>query len=140
MGATGTVWDVEAVTKISDGDTIRARRTRVVDLDGRHFRQTDANPDGTPGDVSLRLAWVNTPERGKDGWAQAKADLAGWLADRTLPGGDGQKWPQGDLHVVCYQSAGWDRILADLIDANGQSASQWLMADRGWPPYTGAKA
>jgi endonuclease YncB( thermonuclease family) len=130
MGATGTVWDVERVTKISDGDTIRARRTRIVDLDGRHFRQTDANPDGTPGDVPLRLAWVNTPERGKFGWAQARQDLQEWITLHVASG----------LTVICYESAGWDRLLSDLRNDRNESASQWLMIDRGWPPYVGAKA
>jgi hypothetical protein len=30
-------------------------------------------------------------------------------------------------------------MLGDLIDADGNSASQWLMVERGWPPYVKGK-
>jgi endonuclease YncB( thermonuclease family) len=120
----GTRWDIDRIIRVIDGDSLRVVRSRLIDLDGRHYRLTDADPDG----VLLRLAWVDTPEKGKPGWAEARADLFRWVDEISTD----------ELRAVCYESAGWDRILADLLDANGQSASQWLMADRGWPPYEAA--
>jgi hypothetical protein len=126
----GTTWDVDRIIRVVDGDSLRVARSRLVDLDGRHYRLTDADPAG----VLLRLAWVDTPERGKPGWETAGHDLRAWLF-----GGPGSPIvPRTGLRAVCYESAGWDRILADLLDANGNSASQWLMTDRGWPPYEAA--
>jgi endonuclease YncB( thermonuclease family) len=126
----GTTWDVDRIASVTDGDTIRVYRSRTTQLGDDWYRITDANPDGTPRSVSLRLAWVDTPERGKPGWKKAREDLVDWCESKGVPLTD-----PGELRVVCYESAGWDRILADLTDANGNSASQWLMTDRGWPPY-----
>jgi endonuclease YncB( thermonuclease family) len=124
---TGTTWQVDRIVKVVDGDSLRVVRTRLIDLDGRHYQLTDADPNG----VLLRLAWIDTPEKGRPGWAQARADLAVWCTTRTAP---------GPLAAVCYESAGWDRLLADLRDSTGASASQWLMADRGWPAYVDGAA
>lgn len=119
---TGTAWDVDQVVTVTDGDTVRLVRHRPFELDGRHYLLADADPRGVP----VRLVWVDTPERGdRDGWTRARADLAGWIQARAA----------ASLRVVCYESAGWDRLLGDLIDADGQSASQWLMTVKGWPPY-----
>jgi endonuclease YncB( thermonuclease family) len=117
----GTVWDVDRIVRVVDGDSLRVIRSRRIDLDGRHYRLTDDDPQG----VLLRLNWVDTPERGDPKWHDARYDLLDWIDDRN-----GVR-----MHVVCFESAGWDRILCDLRDALGASASQWLMADRGWPPY-----
>jgi endonuclease YncB( thermonuclease family) len=136
----GRAWTVDRIASITDGDTVRVYRSRVTQLGDDWYRIADANPDGTPRSVPLRLAWVDTPERGKPGWADAKADLVQWLAERTLPTPADPNFDGIPLTVVCYESAGWDRILADLRDADGNSASQWLMADRGWPPYDGGNA
>jgi endonuclease YncB( thermonuclease family) len=125
----GERWTVEAIVKLTDGDTLRVRRSRVVNLDGRHFRQTDVKPDGTPGDVAIRLTWVDTPEKGQPGWAEARADLQAWLSTAVIDG----------LTVVCYAHGGFERLLGDLYDATGQSASEYLMTQgnggAGWPPY-----
>ncbi|NUS59162.1 MAG: hypothetical protein HOV66_30540 [Streptomycetaceae bacterium] len=129
---TGTEWLVERVAKVTDGDTVRLFRSRPYELDGRHYRladDLDHEPDGIP----IRLVWVDTPERGNHpGWENARADLARWIANRA------------SLRVICYESAGWDRLLGDLIDADGNSASQWLMTagnnGQGWAPYTGGRA
>jgi hypothetical protein len=130
---TGTEWEVVSVAKITDGDTLRLIRRRLIDVDGRHYWLTDADPSGE----AIRLVWVDTPERGDHpGWDQAKVDLSRWIDAAGLP----HPRTPGPLRVVCYESGGWDRLMGDLLDADGNSASQWLMTERGWPPYTGAKA
>lgn len=120
--ATGTEWRVERVARVTDGDTVRLIRSRPIEIDGRRYRIMDDTSEGVP----VRLVWVDTPERGDPGWAQARADLTEWIFVHS-PG----------LRVVCYESAGWDRLLGDLIGADGCSASQWMMTERGWPPYVG---
>lgn len=125
-----TAWRVDAVLSVTDGDTVRLLRSRPVSIDGRHYRLAD-DPERSPRGIAVRLLWVDTPERGDHpGWETARADLAAWLGRaRTL----------GPITALCYESGGWDRIMADLIDADGGSASQWLMnsgrGGRGWPPY-----
>jgi len=123
----GTEWRVETVVSVTDGDTVRLRRSRVIELDGRTYRITDENPRGVP----IRLTWVDTPERGDAGYRQAHDDLAAWIADHN--------WAPRRLRVICYESGGWDRLMGDLLDADGNSASQWLMREKGWPPYVRGK-
>jgi hypothetical protein len=107
---------------------VRLIRERHVDLDGRRFLLVD-DPDDPRG-VPVRLVWVDTPERGHLGYATAREDLALWL-ERHADG----------LAVVCYESGGFDRVLGDLIAADGSSASVWLMTSgdggAGWPAYAG---
>lgn len=122
---TGTEWRVDAVPRITDGDSVRLTRSRTIELDGRDYWLSDADPNGVP----IRLVWVDTPERGDPAYKIAQGDLAEWVIRLArLP-----------LRVICYESAGWDRLLGDLIDADGNSASQYLIRDRGWPVY-GAKS
>jgi endonuclease YncB( thermonuclease family) len=125
---TGTEWWVEHVAKVTDGDTVRLVRSRDVELDGHTYRLTDDEADGIP----IRLVWVDTPERGDHpGWEKARADLSEWITKVSSR-------PEA-LRVICYESAGWDRLLGDLIDADGNSASQWLMTEKNWPPYVKGK-
>jgi endonuclease YncB( thermonuclease family) len=128
----GTEWQVERVVSVTDGDTVRLVRSRPIEIDGRHYRLVDDNPKGE----SIRLVWVDTPERGEAGRNEARVDLSVWIAARCPLGKLNE--PVG-LRVVCYESGGWDRILGDLLDADGNSASQWLMAERGWPAYEKGK-
>jgi endonuclease YncB( thermonuclease family) len=122
----GTEWVVDRVTSVTDGDTVRLVRCRVTELDGRRYLLSDWDiVNGVP----IRLVWVDTPERGHHpGWENARADLKTWISQHS---------PDDDrpLRVICYESAGWDRLLGDLLDADGNSASQWMMIERGWPPY-----
>lgn len=121
----GTTWHVGQVASVTDGDTFRVVRWRNLDLDGRFYVLSDAD---TEEGVPIRLTWVDTPERGnKPGWTKARADLDEWISVREHAG--------IALSVICYASGGWDRIMGDLRDANGESASQWLMKERGWPPF-----
>lgn len=129
----GTAWDVLAVPRYKngrrygDGDTVRLIRTGVFKVGDRRWRLTDPDPLGEP----IRLAWVDTPEHTDPGpWVQATADLTAWIERKLV---------LGPLRVVCFDSAGWDRILGDLIAADGEHAAQWLMTEgnggKGWPPY-----
>lgn len=116
--AAGTEWQVKRVTRVVDGDTVRVIRSRIMRLGDDDFLVTDVE------DVPIRLTWVDTPERGQDGYHLARQHLADWITPRAA-----------GLRVVVYESAGWDRLLGDLLDSDGRSASQHLMIDRGWPPY-----
>lgn len=118
----GVRWLISSVVSITDGDTVRVIRSRIVDVDGRRFYVTDVDPHGVP----IRLTWLDTPERGQLGWGTARADLITWIDEHRAIG----------LEVICYGSAGWDRVLGDVRSA-GESASQWMMQERGWLPYTG---
>lgn len=119
----GTEWVVDRVERVTDGDTLRVIRSRIEHMGDHDFRITDVDS------VPIRLVWVDTPERGNHpGWENARQDLVDWITAHPL------------LRVVVYQSAGWDRLLGDLLNYDGESASQWLMTVKGWPPYTGAKA
>jgi endonuclease YncB( thermonuclease family) len=114
---TGTEWNVVAVRRVVDGDTVHIIRSRDAQLGDDWFHIAEVKPK------SIRLVWVDTPERGQPGYREATADLIAWIQER------------GPARVICYESAGWDRLLGDLIDNDGNSASQYLMTERGWPAY-----
>ncbi len=124
---TGTEWRVIHVDETrsgrrrGDGDTVYLIRTGRARLGDDEFYLTDVEPK------SIRLVWVDTPEAGEPGHRKAADDLTAWIEAAGAP----------NLRVVCYESAGWDRLLGDLIDFDGNSASQWLMIEKGWPPYDG---
>lgn len=133
----GVSWDVVGIPhykngrRYGDGDTIRLIRTRIARLGDRDWRISDADPLGEP----IRLVWVDTPEHTDPGpWAQATAEMTAWIE---------RKLALGPLRVICYQSAGWDRVLGDLLAADGESCSQWLLTEgnggAGWPPYIEGK-
>jgi endonuclease YncB( thermonuclease family) len=127
---TATEWMIVTVVSITDGDTVRLIRERHIELDGRRYLlmdDYDEKPHGEP----IRLVWVDTPERGQDGYAQARMDVANWFAEHNSG--------MGSLFVYCYESAGWDRILGDVVDVSGNSLSQWLMVEKGWAPYVKGK-
>lgn len=118
-----TTWQVDRVCRVIDGDSLRVTRSRPVQLGDDWFHVRDLDPfDGVP----VRLLWVNTPERGQTGYTEARDDLTAWIRDAASP-----------LQLVCHYRDAFGRLLADLVDADGNSASQWLMTVRGWPPYTG---
>jgi endonuclease YncB( thermonuclease family) len=121
-------WSVSSVHHVVDGDTLHLYRRRTVVLDQQLAQDIyDRVPQ------SIRLVWVDTPERGvHPGWEQARADLTGWIK---------QAQARGPLTVITYASGGWDRLLGDVLDVDGGSASQWLLtggnAGKGWPYYQG---
>lgn len=121
----GTTWLIDSIHHIVDGDTIVVTRRRDMQLGDDMFGVVDLKPK------SIRLVWVDTPERGDHpGYEDARDDLSLWMA---------LSLSKGSVHVICYESAGWDRLLGDLINSDGDSASQWLMTERGWPAYVKGK-
>jgi endonuclease YncB( thermonuclease family) len=126
---TVTVWQVDRIVRVIDGDSLRVVRSRLAQLGDDWFHLRDADPfDGVP----VRLLWVDTPERGRPGYVEARDDLQAWIAERSTSNAVG-----GGLRLVCHYRDAFGRLLADLQDVEGNSASQWLMAERGWPPYGG---
>lgn len=116
-------WKLE-VASVTDGDTIRGHLSRELPVtNGWSQTLHTTNPKGYP----LRLVILNTPERGQPGYVEARADLARWLELR-----------RGRLRVETYESAGWDRLLADIYGEGDRSdtASQWMLL-QGWASYLG---
>jgi len=113
----GQTWTVLGI-RCTDGDTVRVHRQRAFSHDGYEYELRDVT------ERPIRLVHLDTPERGETGWAEARADLQQWIADHA-PG----------LTLVCFYPDNFGRLLGDLIDRDGNSASQWMLADRGWPPY-----
>lgn len=104
-----------------DGDTVWLKRSINLPLGDDWYTVTDIEHK------SHRLVWVDAPERGQPGYHQADQDLNEWIL---------QAQHEGPLKAVVYEeSAGWDRKLCDLINCKGQSASQYLIVEKGWPLY-----
>jgi endonuclease YncB( thermonuclease family) len=124
----GVRWRITEVVSVTDGDTIRVFRARPEERDGRYYTLED-DKEKEPHGIPIRLVWVDTPERGDHpGYEKAKRDLDDWM--------DLHWW---ELDVVCYESGGWDRLMGDFITQDGESASQYMMIEKGWPPYVKGK-
>lgn len=106
--------------RMGDGDTFNARCRTKQPL-GRKWHWVEDDEF-----VGCRLAWVDTPEKTDPDYALAAKDLTNWIM---------RKLAIGPLTVYAFGSAGWDRELVDLIAADGESASQWMMTTGGWPLY-----
>ncbi len=127
--AHGEEWDVVEFIRNKDGrprgdgDTVTIVRTGLRRLGDKLFHVTDAEPQ------PARLCWVDTPERGDHpGYAQADLDLDTWILERL---GTGRR-----ITAYCFDGgAGWDRLLVNLVDDLGESASEYLMRRCGWPMY-----
>jgi hypothetical protein len=109
-----------------DGDTFDALREQIAWLGDRKYLVADLEM------VAFRLPWVDTPETRKEPAkaAKAAAEFTYWIE---------QSLELGPLTIFCYGTAGWDRILADIVNADGNSAAQYMMTEgndgRGWPLY-----
>lgn len=125
--AQGTDWAIDRIVSVTDGDTVRLMRSRSLGVsDGLETLQRDAEPKGVP----IRLVNVDTPERAQPRHEEARADLRNWLL-MNLP----------LLRVITYPGGGFDRLLGDIY-ANGDvgnTASQYMLRDRGWLPYVRGK-
>lgn len=112
--------------RMGDGDTFNARCRTRQPL-GRKWHWVEDEDF-----VGCRLAWVDTPEKAKDPLmaSAAASDLTDWIW---------RKLALGPLTVYSFGTAGWDRELVDLVAADGESASQWMMAVRNWPMYEKGK-
>jgi endonuclease YncB( thermonuclease family) len=121
----GTDWRVVAFVKVTDGDTLRLVRERTIDF-ADDYVTVIRDRDEVKG-VPIRLVTLDTPERGQPGWGDAKADLTDWVFQHAH-----------ELMVTTYgETGGFDRYLGDLWVAGdrGNTASQHMLRDKGWPPY-----
>lgn len=111
--------------RMGDGDTLNGILAQMRLLGHRRYLVQEMDFLG------IRLVTVDTPEVGQFGHAQATRQLTEWVEKSML---------EGPVLVYLYDSAGWDRILGDLVNASGESASEWLMrpvelGGCGWPAY-----
>jgi endonuclease YncB( thermonuclease family) len=140
LPAGGTDWNQCAVARAVDGDTARVLRRRVTakvahhdDIGGLLLQEwavhiVEDDGDDLPGGLAGRLITLDTPERGQDGYALARADLEAFV---ELAG--------GGLRCFTYdRGGGFDRLLIDLYyvraDGTRHTATEWMLA-RGWKPY-----
>ncbi len=141
----GADWNLCSIVRVVDGDTVRLYRSqltwrRTVDEEvGGSLRRERwvvevirDDVDELPGGLAGRLVNLNTPERGKPGFAEATAELAGWCQRHA-----------GRLRCITYdRGGGFDRLLTDVyvLAEDGatvaDSASQHMLR-AGWPPYVG---
>lgn len=115
-------WEVVRIVRVVDGDSLWLTRRRVVgEADGLRVSVEDTEP------VNVRLVHVDTPERADLGaWVAARRDLELWVGLRTLRFIPAGRDPFG-------------RRLADLEDVRtGQTASDYLIRERGWHVYGAA--
>ncbi len=124
----GTTWCLTHPRAV-DGDTIRGtlRRTEYLAGGFAHDVYSARWVDGAwmPWTTSMRLIVVDTPERGEPGYVEASQDVARWLALHP------------ELEVETYETAGWDRLLADVypVGDRGGTLTQHLL-QLGWPIYS----
>lgn len=116
------------IASVTDGDTVRALLTRVIDHDD-DFTATIRTRDGNG--VPIRLLWVDTPERSDtDAWRAARIDTASWLAAHA-----------GQLRCETHGRDNLNRTLGDIYVTGdrGNTLSQHLIRDRGWLPFVEGK-
>lgn len=121
-------WSFEYLSNY-DGDTVRANIYRTAAhrvAPGWVVESLYRNEDEEKG-ISLRLIILNTPEMNRDlvNARIARDQLRAWLSSYS-----------GRLRVETYESAGWDRLLADIYvdDDRGNTATQYML-QQGWDPY-----
>jgi endonuclease YncB( thermonuclease family) len=130
--AQGTDWAIDRIVSVTDGDTVRLMRSRILGVsDGLETLQRDTDPKG----VAIRLVNLDTPERGEAGYELARSDLFRWLytQDAFHSG--------GNLRVITYPGGGFDRLLGDIyVNGDiGSTASQHMLRNKNWPPYVRGK-
>lgn len=114
------VWQFDP-SSVSDGDTIRASLSRMLDEDGDRqlweIRKRDR----------IRLIIVDTPERGEEGWSRARQDTIAWLS----------QFSPGDLCVETYGRDDFGRLLGDVYPEvnRGDTLTQHLLRVCGWMPW-----
>lgn len=125
MSADGTDWTVTRIVSVTDGDSLRVIRRRTTPAgDGLNIDIYDAEPAGVP----IRLITLDTPERGKVGYLDARRDVLTWLMQiEAKPGLSITTWPDG----------GFGRHLGDIwvTGRRSETLSQWMLRERGWLPY-----
>lgn len=110
----------------TDGDTVRARRSRTVQVaDGLIARYYD-DPDQLPKGLPIRVINLDTPERGDPRYAQELIDANSWLEEA------------GDRLMVSTwgTQGGFDRLLGDFwIDGDRNNTLTSHMLQLGYDPY-----
>lgn len=102
-------YKVVEVIRVVDGDTLDV----VIDVG---FRMTTAQ--------RIRLAGIDTPERGQPGWAEATELVRAWCRDRA-----------GWLRITTTKADSFGRYLGDLYaPESGQHLVDVLLA-AGYPVY-----
>lgn len=129
MTVPATTWFV-AHPRAGDGDNVWAYLTREEWIGGGFAHTVYSSkqaPDGTPlpATASLRLVTLDAPERGDPGYREAGADVRLWLAEHP-----------GPLMADTYETAGFDRLLADIYpEGDRASTLSQHMLRIGWDPW-----
>lgn len=115
-------WEVVAVRKVVDGDTVDL-------LVRRDIGTLDAFTIQAVGPIRVRLIHLDTPERGEEGFDRATADLRNWLG----------AWTRYGLRVVTTGVDVFGRDLADIYSAadRAETASDHMVRAKGWPVWVG---
>ena len=98
-----SIYNCSAVS-VGDGDTFRC----LGDV-------RPIAPDVTAWVPKVRLAGVNTPERGQPGWEEARERLREWLE-------------RGPFNLICYGRDKYGRLLADAERGTGLLSRYMLEA------------
>lgn len=136
QGDTGTTYEVDKLVRVIDGDTVRARFRRiveVVDLGSGEELVTYRRdrPESFPDGTSCRLTTLDTPE--KKGATLAEGKRA--QADHQL-WWDTQLAAHRTVYARIYAGGGFDRILVTFFVLEEElSLSEWMLRERGWLPY-----
>lgn len=114
-------WAVDVVVKVVDGDSVHLMMSTSPQLVTEDLAQSFS----TARPWKCRLVTLDTPERGEVGWAEARNDVASWLAEYA-----------DDLRAQTYQRDNFGRVLTDIYVAGdrGNTLSQ-AMLKAGWNPY-----
>lgn len=117
-----TPWKVLSLARVIDGDSVVLTRSRTIGVaDGLRIDATDTAP------VRVRLVHIDTPERGEEGWSQARDDLTLWINTHA--------YRVGGLVLHDAGRDAFGRVLGDLQTPDGDSASLHMIRDRGWKTW-----
>lgn len=111
--------------RMGDGDTTNVLTVQMRLLGHRLYWVQEVDW------LSVRAITVDTPEWSTPLGPTAASQTTAWL-ERAMA--------MGPLSVYLYDSAGWDRLLGDFVNAEGESLSEWLMrpielGGCGYPAY-----
>lgn len=118
-------FDLLSVAHMVDGDTFDAlvRANDVGEVDGWKLSGEKV--------IRIRLIHLDTPEKKDPGYQQARVDLADWLDTRLFVGG---------LRVLAQaKKDSFGRYISDVyvIADRAQTASDYMVRERGWDVWTG---
>lgn len=114
-------WRVDEVVKVVDGDSIHVQMSTRPQLVTHNLAQVwmTAKP------WKLRLVHIDTPERGEDGWAEARSFVTQWLGARD-----------GAVRCETLYPDNFGRMLADVYEAGDRSKTlTYALLTAGYEPY-----